>query len=58
MCVRQPMSVNAPGLFECFGRALSYLSLDDKPGKLIGFGCDGASVNLGNNALRGRIGHG
>lgn len=33
--------------------ALSYLSLDDKPGKLIGFGCDGASVNMGANALRG-----
>lgn len=30
-----------------------YLSLDDKPGKLIGFGCDGTSVNMGANALRG-----
>ena len=49
------MSVNALGLFECFSRALSCLSLDDGLGKLIGFGCDGTSINMGANALRGRL---
>ena len=53
MCVRQPESVDAAGLYKCFNRAMAHLTLDNKPSKLIGFGCDGASVNMGANALKG-----
>ena len=53
MCVRQPESVNATGLYQCFNRAMAHLALDSIPSKLIGFGCDGASVNMGSNALKG-----
>ena len=55
LCVRQPESVDAAGLYQCLCRAMSYLRLDNTPSKLIGFGCDGASVNMGANALRGRL---
>ena len=53
LCVRQPESVDAAGLYKCFNRAMAHLTLDSKPSKLIGFGCDGASVNMGANALKG-----
>ena len=55
LCVRQPNSVCATGLFEAFQRALAYLELDQQPSKLIGFGCDGANVNMGNNGVKGLI---
>ena len=55
LCVRQPNSVFATGLFEAFQRALAYLELDQQPSKLIGFGCDGANVNMGNNGVKGLI---
>lgn len=55
LCVRQPRSVCATGLFGAFERALSYLEVDQQPSKLIGFGCDGASVNMGGNGVRGLI---
>lgn len=55
MCVRQPESVDATGLYKCFNRAMAHLALDSVPSQLIGFGCDGASVNLGSNALKGRL---
>lgn len=45
----------ATGLFEAFQRALAYLELDQQPSKLIGFGCDGANVNMGNNGVKGLI---
>ena len=52
LCVRQPNSVCAGGLFEAFQRALSYFELDRQPSKRIGFGCDGANVNMGNNGVK------
>ena len=51
LCVRQPSSTNAEGLCECFGRALSYMGID-VPHKLVGFGCDGTNVNMGERALK------
>lgn len=54
-CVRQPKSVNAAGLFECFERALAYVEVDSLPEKLIGFGCDGANVNMGDQGLKGQL---
>lgn len=51
LCVRQPESVDALGLYNCFNRAMTYLGLDSIPSKLVRFGCDGASVNMGPNAL-------
>lgn len=53
MCVRQPESVDATGLYRCINRALAHLALDGIPSKLIGYGCGGASVNIGSNALKG-----
>ena len=55
LCIRQPRSGNAEGLHECFGRALSYMGIDDVPHKLIGFGCDGTNVNIGERALKGLL---
>lgn len=57
LCVRQPKSVCASGLFEAFKRALAYMyiELDQQPNKLIGFGCDGANVNLDDNGVKGMI---
>ncbi len=52
-CVRQPKSVDAVGLFECFKKALAYLGMSEENSKLIGFGCDGANVNMGNRGVRG-----
>lgn len=55
-CVWQPKSVNAIGLHECFSRALSHVGVDG-PGKLVGFGCDGARVNIGERSLSGLLQH-
>ena len=55
LCVRQPKSVNAAGLFECLQKALVYVGMDDEPSKFIGFGCDGASVNMGERGVRGLL---
>ena len=46
-CVRQPTSVDALGLQKCFSI--------DKMRKMVGFGCDGARVNLGEIVLRGLL---
>ena len=54
LCVRQPSSVNAEGLYECFGRALSYMGID-VPHKLVEFGYDGTKVNMGERALKGLL---
>ena len=54
LCVRQPSSANAEGLYECFGRTLSYMGID-VPHKLVGFGCDGTNVNMGERALKGLL---
>jgi len=44
---------DAKGLFECFTRALDYVGIVGWEEKLIGFGCDGTSVNIGAGGLRG-----
>ena len=51
LCVRQPSSVCATGLFEAFERALAYLELDQQPSKLIGFGCDVKVSSLVDHGL-------
>ena len=51
-CVCQPRSVCATGLFGAFERALAYLKLDQQPSKLIGFGCNGANFNMGDNGVK------
>ena len=55
LTVRQPKSGNAEGLFECFKTALSYVGLANWEDKLIGFGCDGTSVNIAAGGLRGYL---
>ena len=47
LCVKQPKSVNASGLYDCVKTALAYLGLEEECSKMIGFGCDGAAVNIG-----------
>ena len=54
LCVRQPMSTTAVGLADCVTRALSYMGIDETE-KLVGFGCDGANVNIGDEGLRGKL---
>ena len=53
LTVRQPTRCDAKGLFECFTRALDHVGIVGWEEKLIGFGCDGASVNIGARGLRG-----
>ena len=55
LCVRQPRTVCASGLFDCLQKALAFCELDEQPSKLIGLGCDGANVNMGGNGVRGFI---
>lgn len=54
LAVLQPKSVNATGLFDCFSRAMGDTRTNWKQ-KLIGIGCDGANVNMGDNGLKGKI---
>ena len=35
-----------------FERTLAYLELDQQPSILIGFGCGGANVNMGDNGVK------
>ena len=53
-CVKQLKSVDAKGLYDCLNDALTYLKID-RPNRIVGFGCDGTSVNMGDNALKGLI---
>lgn len=55
LAVRQPSSGNAVGLHESFTKALSRVGIENWKQKLVGFGCDGASVNMGANGLRGLL---
>ena len=48
-----PCRANAEGLFVCLKAGLDYMGVSDWEKKLIGFGCDGASVNMGACGLRG-----
>lgn len=54
LCVRQPKNANAIGLAECVSRALSYMGVEQLE-KLIGFGCDGANINIVDEGLRGKL---
>ena len=55
LTVRRPERSDASGLYECFARALLYAGVTDWENKLIGFGCDGASVNIAAKGLRGYL---
>ena len=63
LAVKQPSSANAAGLFECFKKAMEYVKIPeaDWKAKLVGYGCDRASVNIACNGLKGilkRLSHG
>ena len=56
LAVRQPTNANAAGLvFECFKQAMEYVNIPEADWKpnLVGYGCDGASVNIACNGLKG-----
>ena len=55
LTVKQPKSGNAGGLFECFKNALKHVGLAKWEDKLMGFGCDGTSVNIAAGGLRGYL---
>ena len=55
LSVRHPKHGTAEGLFECFQRAVSHVGIVDWEDKLVGFGCDGASVNIAAGGLRGYL---
>ncbi len=46
-------SADAAGTFESFKGAVQYVDVVDSEKKLVGFGCDGASVNIAANGSRG-----
>ena len=51
--VRRPSSGDAKGLFDCVKQAVKYVGLpNDWNKKLIGFGCDGTSVNIADRGLK------
>ena len=45
---------NAKGLHESFVRALSFVDVTDWK-KLVGFGCDGTSINIAIHGMRGYL---
>ena len=51
--VRRPAGTNTEGQFVCLKAGLDYVGVSDWEKKLIDFGCDGASVNMGTLGLRG-----
>ena len=55
LSVRHPKHSTAEGLFECFQKAVSHVGIVDWEDKLVGFGCDGASVNIAAGGLRGYL---
>ena len=52
LTVRHSTRSNAEGLYECFTRALTYAGIPDWQNKLVEFGSDGASVNVGARGLK------
>ena len=59
LSVRRPKSGSAEALFECLEKAVGHVGIthSDWKDKLIGFGCDGASVNMAAGGLRGYLQH-
>ena len=55
LSVQQPTSANAAGLLEAFTRAIVCVDITDWEFKVIVLGCDGASVNIGDNGLKGYL---
>ncbi len=53
--VRQPKGCNAKSLFDSLVTAMDYVGVSDWKDKLVGFGCDGASVNIAARGVRGYI---
>ena len=53
--VRQPKNGTAAGLYESYTRAFDHMEVIDWENKLIGFGCDGTSVNIAGNGLKGLL---
>lgn len=51
-CIKQPSQGNAEGLYDCFVKAMSYMGVADELHKLVGFGCDGTNVNMGEGGLK------
>ena len=48
-------SPTAAGLYESLIRAFSHMGVEEWEDKLIGFGCDGTSVNIAANGLKGLL---
>ena len=55
LTVRRPERANADGLFACLNAAIKYVGMSKWERKLIGFRCDGASVNMCAGGLRGLL---
>ena len=57
LSVRRPKSGCAEGLFECLEKAVGHVGIADSDwkDKLIGFGCDGTSVNIAAGGLKGYL---
>ena len=53
MAVRQPTSANVAVLFKYFKQTMEYVNIPeaDWKAKLVGYGCDGTSVNIACNGL-------
>ena len=55
LTVRRPNRSNAQGLYDCLVAGLSYVGITDWESKLVGLGCDGTNVNIGDRGLRGYL---
>ena len=53
LTVRRLESCTAQGLFTCLQAALAYVGITNWEKRLIGFGCDGATLNIGARGLKG-----
>ena len=50
LTVRRPSRSNTAGLLACLREAMGFMGIANWESKLIGVGCDGASVNMGTRA--------
>ena len=55
LAVRQPKGGDAKSLFDCLVSALEYVEVSYWRDKLVGFGCDGANVNIAAGGLQGYL---